>query len=72
MHPLDESEFDALPEQLRLLLVELARQELAEQRRREIALTPGQLAEAAGLDPMRLQREARLAMLKLQNAAGQL
>lgn len=72
MHPLDESEFDALPEQLRLLLVELARQELAEQRRREIALTTGQLAEAAGLDPMRLQREARLAMLKLQNAAGQL
>lgn len=68
----EEHEFAELPEPLRLLLAEMARQELAERRRRDIALSPAQLGHVADIDPVRLHHDLQIAMIKLQAAASDL
>jgi hypothetical protein len=68
-----ETDFDELPELLRLALIEDARERLADRVTGQLpAVTPGRLAEAAGADPVAFHRHCRIALLKLRAQAHDL
>jgi hypothetical protein len=68
-----ETEFDQLPELLRLALIEDARERLADRVTGQLpTVTPGRLAEAAGADPFAFHRHCRIALLKLRAQAQDL
>lgn len=64
-----EKEFDQLPEALRLALVAGARERLVDGSGHIPPVTPGQLAEAAGVSAADLHRAGRIAMMKLRAQA---
>lgn len=68
-----DTDFDELPERLRLALIEDARERLVHRKtHRLIPVTPAQLADAVGADPVAYHRHCRIALLKLRAQAAEL
>jgi len=73
----DETEFDDLPEVLRLALIDWAREHdirggLIVPRIEPLSLDPARVAEAGGFSAVEFQRHCRIGMLKLQARAEKL
>jgi DNA-directed RNA polymerase specialized sigma24 family protein len=68
MNHLDESEFDELPEALRLELLAWARKTEAEATGRDIELSATELAEAAAIPLGTVHHRYRVALMKLRHA----